>query len=71
LAMGGKTYFPEPLIFYAAALKEASNARGAAAFMAWLEGAEAQGILHEYKYDSPGNAPTLRADALRADALRG
>ncbi len=67
LAMGGKTYFPEPLIFYAAALKEASNARGAAAFMAWLEGAEAQGILREFAYDPPGSAPTLRA----ADALRG
>jgi molybdate/tungstate transport system substrate-binding protein len=65
LTIGGKTYFPEPLIFYVAALNEAANARGAAAFIAWLEGAEAQGILREYGYDAPGSAPTLRADALR------
>ncbi|HEX4651317.1 MAG TPA: extracellular solute-binding protein [Granulicella sp.] len=64
LTVGGKTYFPEPLIFYVAALNEAANARGAASFTAWLESAEAQGILREYGYDAPGSAPTLRADAL-------
>jgi len=61
LSVGGKTYAPEPLIYYAAVLKDAPNARGAAAFFEWLRRAEAQAILSRYNYDPPGGASFLRA----------
>jgi molybdate/tungstate transport system substrate-binding protein len=61
LSIGGKTYFPEPLIFYAATLKDARNPSGATAFTAWLRGEEAQAILREYKYDPQGDATALHA----------
>ena len=61
LAINGKTYQPEPLIFYAAALKDAPNKQGAAAFLEWLTGAEAQGIFRRFYYDPPGTASGLRA----------
>jgi molybdate/tungstate transport system substrate-binding protein len=61
LTLAGKTYYPEPLIFYAAALKDASNPKGAAAFLQWLTGAEAQGILRSHDYDAPGKAGALHA----------
>ena len=61
LAVGGKTYTPEPLIYFALLLKDAPNAKGAAAFMEWLKGDEVQGIFSKYNYDSPGDATALRA----------
>ena len=61
LSVGGKTYNPEPLIYYAAVLKDAPNAKGAAAFMAWLMGDEGQAIFHRYNYDPPGDASALHA----------
>jgi molybdate/tungstate transport system substrate-binding protein len=61
LAIGGKSYAPEPLIYYAAVLKDARNAKGAAAFVEWLEGEEAQAIFRKYNYDPPGDASPLRA----------
>jgi molybdate/tungstate transport system substrate-binding protein len=61
LTVGGKTYVPEPLIYYAAALKEAHNAAGAAAFLAWLKGDEAQAIFRQYQYDPAGGASALHA----------
>jgi molybdate/tungstate transport system substrate-binding protein len=61
LAVGGKTYNPEPLIYFAAVLKDAPNAKGAAAFMEWLKGDEAQGIFRKYNYDAPGDAVALHA----------
>lgn len=61
LTVGGKTYSPEPLIYYAAAMKDAPNAQGAAGFAAWLRGKEAQAIFRRYNYDPPGDASTLRA----------
>lgn len=60
LRVNGKTYQPEPLIFYAAALKDAPNKKSAAAFVEWLNGAEAQTIFRRYKYDPPGEASPLR-----------
>ncbi len=60
LAVGGKTYSPEPLIFYAAALKDAPNGKGAAAFVAWLKSGEAQRILRDSFYDPPGAASPLK-----------
>jgi molybdate/tungstate transport system substrate-binding protein len=61
LSVGGKTYTPEPLIYYAAVLKDAPNAKGAAAFMEWLKGDEAQRIFRKYNYDPPGDASSLHA----------
>ena len=61
LSVGGKSYVPEPLIYYAAVLKDAPNAKGAAAFVEWLKGEEAQTILRKYNYDPPGDASPLNA----------
>ncbi|HEY2114363.1 MAG TPA: substrate-binding domain-containing protein, partial [Candidatus Angelobacter sp.] len=61
LSVGGKSYTPEPLIYYAAVLKDAPNAKGAGAFMEWLKGNEAQAIFRKYNYDPPEDASSLRA----------
>ena len=61
LTVGGRTFAPEPLIYYAAVLKDAPNPRGAAAFVAWLKGEEAQAIFRRYGYDPPGAASVLHA----------
>lgn len=61
LSVGGKTFAPEPLVFYAAALKNARNPVGAEAFVRWLTGAEAQALFREGSYDPAGGAPPLRA----------
>jgi molybdate/tungstate transport system substrate-binding protein len=61
LSVNGKTYQPEPLIFYAAALSDAPNAKAAAAFVSWLRGSEAQAIFSRYNYGPPGDASPLRA----------
>lgn len=59
LNVGGKTYSPEPLIYYCAVLKDAPNAEGAAAFAKWLRKDEAQAIFRRYYYDAPGDASAL------------
>ena len=61
LTVNGKTYQPEPLIYYVAALNDAPNKIGAAAFAQWLIDAEAQAIFRRYNYDPPGSASGLRA----------
>src|SRR5262249_18523516 len=61
LSVGGKTYNPEPLIYYAAVLKDAPNHKGAAALLEWLKGDQAQAIFRSYFYDPPGDASPLRA----------
>ncbi len=61
LTISGKTYQPEPLIYYVAALNDAPNNRGADAFVNWLTGSEAQAIFRHYNYDPPGTAAGLRA----------
>lgn len=61
LNVGGKTYTPEPLIYYCAVLKDAPNSQGAAAFAEWLRGNEAQAIFRRYYYDPPGDASALHA----------
>lgn len=61
LTLGGKTFYPEPLVYYAAAIKGAANPKGAIAFTQWLQGHEAQAIFRHYKYGSPRSAPTLHA----------
>ncbi|HEX7289441.1 MAG TPA: extracellular solute-binding protein [Candidatus Angelobacter sp.] len=61
LALGGKTFAPEPLIYYAAALKDAPNPKGAASFLEWLTKEEAQAIFSKYSYGPPGKASALHA----------
>jgi molybdate/tungstate transport system substrate-binding protein len=61
LSVGGKTYYPEPLIYYAAILKDGHNRKGAVAFMDWLNGSEAQAIFRQYQYDPAGDASALHA----------
>jgi molybdate/tungstate transport system substrate-binding protein len=61
LTIAGKTYHPEPLIYYAAALNDALNPKGAAGFLQWLKSGEAQSIFRRYQYDPPDGASTLRA----------
>lgn len=61
LTVGSKTYYPEPLIFYAAALNDAPNPKGASEFVQWLKGSEAQSIFRRYQYDPPDGASALRA----------
>jgi molybdate/tungstate transport system substrate-binding protein len=61
ITVNGKTYQPEPLIYYVAALNDAPNKIGAAAFAQWLIDAEAQAIFHRYNYDPPGSASGLHA----------
>ncbi|HJT54329.1 MAG TPA: extracellular solute-binding protein [Candidatus Angelobacter sp.] len=60
LSIGGKTFYPEPLIYYASVLMDAPNPKGAAAFAEWLQGAEAQAIFRRFQYDPPGDAAVLR-----------
>ena len=61
LNIGGKTFVPEPLVFYAAALKGAKYPVAAEDFVRWLTGAEAQMLFRQGGYDPPGGAPPLRA----------
>ena len=61
LAIGGKSYAPEPLIYYAAVLKDAPNANGATAFVDWLKNEESQAIFRKFNYDPPGDASPLHA----------
>src|SRR5438105_2771803 len=58
LMLNGRSYHPEPLIYFAAALKDATHSAAAAAFVAWLQGEEAQAILRRAGYDpAPSAAP--------------
>ena len=61
LSVGGKTYYPEPLIYYAAILKDAHNQKGAVEFLDWLKGREGQAIFRQYQYDPAGDASALHA----------
>lgn len=57
----GKTYHPEPLVYYAAVLKDASNPDAAENFVDWLGKDEAQQIFRQYDYDPAAGAKPLRA----------
>ena len=61
LSVGGKSYTPEPLIYYAVVLKNAPNAKSATAFVEWLKGEESQAIFRKFNYDPPGEASPLHA----------
>jgi molybdate/tungstate transport system substrate-binding protein len=61
LTVNSKTYQPEPLIFYAAVLRDAPNKKAATTFVKWLTGDEAQAIFRRYNYDPPGAASGMHA----------
>jgi molybdate/tungstate transport system substrate-binding protein len=49
--LNGKTLHPSPLVFYAAALKDAPQPELANRFIDWLVAAEAKAIFSRYHYD--------------------
>ena len=59
VTLNGKTMHPAPLIFYAAAMKDAPHPELAARFVTWLQGSEAREILARYHYDDAGEARAL------------
>lgn len=59
VTLNGKTHRPFPLVFYAAALRDAPQPQLAGRFLAWLKGPEARRILSRYRYDDPGDARPL------------
>ncbi len=61
LSIADKTFYPDPLIFYAAAVKDTANPSGSAGFIDWLKGPEAQGLFRSNHFDPPGDAQPLRS----------
>ena len=59
LTLGGKTFYPEPLVFYAALLSNPANAAGAEAFLKWLRGPAAQELFRANQFAAVGDAPEL------------
>lgn len=55
LSLDGRTYQPEPLIFFAAALRHAAHPDAARRWTQWLTSVEAQNLLHAAGY---GPAPS-------------
>lgn len=55
------TYRPEPLVFYAAVLRNAPHPHLAQAFVAYLQGPEAQNLLARHGYGKPRGAPLANA----------
>lgn len=61
LELGGKTYHPEALAYYAAIITGSPHADKAAAFVQWLTGSDGQAIFKQYAYDPPVGAVALHA----------
>jgi molybdate/tungstate transport system substrate-binding protein len=61
LDLGGKTYHPQSLVYYAAVITGAQHPDKAAAFVHWLTDAPGRAILQHYAYDPPVGAPPLHA----------
>jgi molybdate/tungstate transport system substrate-binding protein len=59
LDLNGKTYRPQPLVYYAATITGSAHAAKAAAFVQWFSSAPGQAILRTYAYDPPVGATTL------------
>ena len=59
--VGDKTFYPEPLVFYAAILKGATHVKGAAAFVDWLCGPVGQALLRQYHFDDAAGVADLPA----------
>ncbi len=61
LRIGEKTFYPEPLVFYAGLVRGAANPVGAAAFLKWLQGVEAQELFRQHQFEAAGDVAELRA----------
>ncbi len=61
LELGGKTYHPQPLVYYAATITGAAHPDKAVAFVQWFSSDAAQAILRKYAYDPPAGASALEA----------
>lgn len=59
VTIAGKTYHPEPLIYYAAVLRDAQHREEAQTFVDWLSGSPAQELFRRAGYDSARNAAPL------------
>jgi molybdate/tungstate transport system substrate-binding protein len=59
LTIGSQAFYPEPLVFYAAQLKNAANPTGAAAFLRWLQTPESQSLFRQNQFNPPSEAPLL------------
>jgi molybdate/tungstate transport system substrate-binding protein len=57
--LNGKTLHPSPLVFYAAALKDAPQPELANRFIDWLQGSEARAIFSRYHYDGAAGDENL------------
>ncbi len=57
--LSGKTYHPQPLVYYAATITGSPHAGKAAAFVQWFSTAAGQAILRKYAYDPPAGASAL------------
>lgn len=60
LELSGKTFHPEPLVYYAAVLKASTHPDKAATFVTWLTG-PGQAIFQHYFYDAPTGVSPLHA----------
>ncbi|MGB8796777.1 MAG: extracellular solute-binding protein [Candidatus Aquilonibacter sp.] len=59
LELGGKTYHPQALVYYAATIVGATHPEKAAALVQWFSSPEALAILRKYDYDPPVGAAVL------------
>jgi molybdate/tungstate transport system substrate-binding protein len=59
LELNGKTYHPQPLVYYAATITGSPQPDKAAAFVQWFSSDAAQAILRKYAYDPPAGASVL------------
>lgn len=58
-AIGDKIFYPEPLVFYAAALTSALNPGGASRFVKWLQGEQGATLLKANGFESVSGAATI------------
>jgi molybdate/tungstate transport system substrate-binding protein len=59
VTLAGKTYHPQALVYYAAAIAGSPHAEKAAAFVRWFASGEGQAILKQFSYDLPSGADML------------
>jgi molybdate/tungstate transport system substrate-binding protein len=57
----GRTYHPEPLVYYAAIISGTQHPREAEAFVRWFTEGEGRSVLRRFAYDPPAGARTLHA----------
>ena len=61
LTVADKTFYPEPLIFYAGILKDAPNPIAAQTLLAFLQSDQGRAILQANHFEAPANATPITA----------